>query len=51
LKIAEELLKKAPTVKFELYPYTGMTRGHGSHTMAALWKDRLVRLLQETDKK
>ena len=51
LKLAEELLKKAPTVKFELYPYTGVTRGHGTHTMAALWKDKLVKLLQETEKK
>jgi hypothetical protein len=34
-----------------LYPYTGATRGHGSHTMAALWKDRLVKLLQVTEKK
>jgi hypothetical protein len=24
------------------------TRGHGSHTIAALWKDELVKLLKET---
>ena len=48
LRIAEELLKQAPTVRFELYPYTPDTVGHGSHTKAILWKDRLVRLLDET---
>jgi len=26
------------------------TRGHGSHTLAALWKDQLVDLLKETQK-
>jgi homoserine O-acetyltransferase len=26
------------------------TRGHGSHTLAALWKDQLVQLLKETEK-
>jgi hypothetical protein len=26
------------------------TRGHGSHTIAALWKDDLVKLLQETER-
>jgi len=26
------------------------TRGHGSHTIAALWKDQLVQLLKETEK-
>jgi homoserine O-acetyltransferase len=25
------------------------TRGHGSHTIAALWKDQLVQLLAETE--
>ena len=27
-----------------------VTRGHGSHTLAALWKDQLVDLLKETEK-
>jgi homoserine O-acetyltransferase len=25
------------------------TRGHGSHTIAALWKDQLIGLLKETE--
>jgi Homoserine acetyltransferase len=29
---------------------TDKTRGHGSHTLAALWKDQLVQLLKETEK-
>ena len=49
LHIAEELLKRAPTVRFELYPYGPDTAGHGSHTKAALWKDRLLMLLRETE--
>jgi homoserine O-acetyltransferase len=26
------------------------TRGHGSHTIAALWKDQLLELLKESEK-
>jgi len=32
------------------YPATDRTAGHGTHTMAAVWKDELVRLLKETEK-
>jgi homoserine O-acetyltransferase len=31
-------------------PFGDKTRGHGSHTLAALWKDQLARLLKETEK-
>lgn len=48
LKITDELLKQVPTARFILYPYTPETHGHGSHTMAALWKDKLVEFLAET---
>ncbi len=30
------------------YPATERTAGHGTHTMAAVWKDELVRLLKDT---
>ncbi len=30
------------------YPATERTAGHGTHTMAAVWKDELVRLLKES---
>jgi homoserine O-acetyltransferase len=31
-------------------PFSDKTRGHGSHTLAALWKDQLVDVLKETEK-
>jgi len=31
-------------------PFSDKTRGHGSHTIAALWKDQLVKLLKETER-
>ena len=31
-------------------PFSDKTRGHGSHTIAALWKDELTKLLNETQK-
>jgi homoserine O-acetyltransferase/O-succinyltransferase len=31
-------------------PFSDKTRGHGGHTLAALWKDQLVELLKETEK-
>jgi homoserine O-acetyltransferase len=29
-------------------PLSDKTRGHGSHTIAALWKDQLEALLQQS---
>jgi homoserine O-acetyltransferase len=31
-------------------PMSDKTRGHGSHTVGALWKDELMKLLQETER-
>jgi homoserine O-acetyltransferase len=31
-------------------PLSPQTRGHGTHTMAALWKDHLAKLLEETER-
>jgi homoserine O-acetyltransferase len=31
-------------------PLSDKTRGHGSHTIAALWKSELERLLKESAK-
>jgi homoserine O-acetyltransferase len=31
-------------------PFSDKTRGHGSHTIASLWKDELIKLLKETEK-
>jgi homoserine O-acetyltransferase len=37
-----------PHAQFILIPISGATRGHGTHTMAAIWKDHLVELLRES---
>jgi homoserine O-acetyltransferase len=48
LDIAQKLAKKMPKAKFVLLPITDQTRGHGTHTQAAVWKDYLVELLAES---
>jgi homoserine O-acetyltransferase len=35
-----------PRCRFILIPTSDATRGHGTHTVAAVWKDYLVQLLQ-----
>ena len=49
LRIAETLAKRMPNCRFVLIPSSDATRGHGTHTAAALWKDDLARLLQESE--
>jgi len=34
-----------------LIPISDATRGHGTHTEAAVWKSYLVELMQESQKK
>ncbi len=48
LGLAEELTKRMPRAKFVLLPITPETRGHGTHTHAALWKQHLVELLRDS---
>jgi homoserine O-acetyltransferase len=48
LGIAETLTRRMPHAQFILIPISGATRGHGTHTMAAIWKDHLVELLRES---
>jgi len=50
LNITPDLLKQVPSAKFILYPYTPETVGHGSHTKAVLWKDKLAEFLRATEK-
>jgi len=33
-----------------IIPLSDKTRGHGSHTIAALWKDKLLKLLNKSKK-
>lgn len=49
LGIAQEKIKLVPRGRFILLPITDQTRGHGTHTMAAIWKQYLVQLLAESE--
>jgi len=50
LGILEREIKRVPHGRAVVIPLSDATRGHGSHTLAALWKDQLVSLLQESAK-
>ncbi len=50
LGILEREIKRVPHGRALLIPLSEKTRGHGSHTIAALWKDELLRLLAESGK-
>src|SRR5437868_1182283 len=47
LGILEREVKRVPHGRAVVMPMSDKTRGHGSHTMAALWKDELVKLLKD----
>ena len=51
LGIAERLAKQIPHARFILLPITDQTRGHGTHTQAAIWKQYLIDFMRETEKK
>jgi homoserine O-acetyltransferase len=51
LGILEREIKRVPRGRAIVMPISENTRGHGSHTIAALWKDELVKLLKETRNK
>ncbi|MCU1224230.1 MAG: Homoserine O-acetyltransferase [Edaphobacter sp.] len=51
LGITQRVLPKMPTAKFILIPISDATRGHGTHTQAAVWKDYLIDFLKQTEKK
>jgi len=48
LHIDDVLIHKVPHGRFVLLPITSETRGHGTHTLAAVWKNYLAELLAET---
>ena len=50
LGILERETKRVPRGRALLIPVSEKTRGHGSHTIAALWKTELVRLMTESGK-
>ncbi len=51
LGIAQKMVKEMPRAKFVLLPITDQTRGHGTHTSAAVWKDYLAEFMRETETK
>jgi homoserine O-acetyltransferase/O-succinyltransferase len=48
LGILEREIKRVPHGRAVVIPLSDKTRGHGSHTIASLWKDQLLELLKET---
>ena len=50
LGILEREIKRVPHGRAIMIQMSDKTRGHGSHTVAALWKDELVKLLKESEK-
>jgi homoserine O-acetyltransferase/O-succinyltransferase len=48
LGIAEREVKRMPHARFILLPISDATRGHGTHTVAAVWKDYLAEFMEST---
>ena len=51
LGIAEKMVKRMPHARFILIPISEQTRGHGTHTAAAVWKGYLEEFMRETESK
>jgi homoserine O-acetyltransferase len=51
LGIAEKVVKRMPNARFILLHISDATRGHGTHTAAAVWMDYLAGFLRETEPK
>jgi homoserine O-acetyltransferase len=47
LGILEHEIKRVPHGRAIVIPLSDKTRGHGSHTVAALWNDELLKLLNQ----
>jgi homoserine O-acetyltransferase len=48
LRILEREIKRVPHGRALVMPFSEKTRGHGSHTIAALWKSDLRKLLKNS---
>ena len=51
LGIAEKMVGRMPHARFILIPISDATRGHGTHTQAALWKNYLADFMAVTERK
>lgn len=49
LGILERAIRRVPRGRAVTIPFGPATRGHGSHTVAALWKEHLTALLARSD--
>src|SRR6266550_1504663 len=49
LGILEREIRRVPHGRAVVIPMSDKTRGHGSHTIATLWKDELAKLLKESE--
>jgi homoserine O-acetyltransferase len=50
LGILEREIKRVEHGRASIIPFSEKTRGHGSHTVASLWKDDLAKLLTDSPK-
>jgi homoserine O-acetyltransferase len=51
LGFAEQFAQRLSTGKYILIPASAESRGHGTHTWAALWKQHLDELLKRTERR
>jgi homoserine O-acetyltransferase len=51
LGIADKMVTRMPHARFILIPISDQTRGHGTHTAAAVWKNYLAEFMQQTEPK
>jgi homoserine O-acetyltransferase len=51
LGVAERMVKQIPHGTFILIPISDATRGHGTHTFAAVWKQYLIDFLSQSERK
>ena len=49
LQITEHLISRVKNGKFVLLPITPETRGHGTHSLPAIWSQHLAELLQRSE--
>ena len=48
--LLEQEITRVPKGKFVMIPLSDRTAGHGTHTLAAVWKAHLIELLKLTDR-
>jgi len=49
LGVVEREIKRVKQGEFVMLPISDETRGHGTHTIASIWKDHLVALLKRSE--